>query len=323
MLSETVFRSEDLPPADRFDAWQALMSSTHAPMHLSSENAADFHADQRLIVLGEVSVWPATYQQLVFRRTPKLIRQSDPENCHLSLLLRGSATARWDRNEAAYIANDVHTNDTSVPFEITTSTGPITSIGIEIPKASLGLPWGAAQHVIGRGISARSGMGALLAQFVTQMTSDASAYRSTDAPRLGALLTDLVSALFANSLEAEPQLPPETRSRTLLLGVKTFIRRRLGDCDLTAADIAAAHHISRGHLHRLFQAEGTTVASYIRTQRLEAARRELADPAHASTPIHVIAARWGFRAHPAFTRAFHGAFGTSPKDYRRMQGQDA
>lgn len=57
MLSETVFRSEDLPRAERFDAWQDLLSRTHAPMRLRSDHAGDFRAHQRLIALGEVSLW--------------------------------------------------------------------------------------------------------------------------------------------------------------------------------------------------------------------------------------------------------------------------
>jgi AraC-like DNA-binding protein len=316
MLSETVFDSEDLPVADRFDAWQALMSRTHAPMQLTSEDAADFRAHQRLIALGDVAVWPATFQQLVFRRTPKLVRQSDPENCHLSLLLRGNAVASWNRNEAAYAAYDIHANDTSRPFDIATGAGPITTIGIEVPKALLGLPWGRAQYVIGRRISARDGMGGLLAQFVSHLSADTSAYRPADAPRLGSVLADLVTALFASSLEADDDLSPETRNRTLMLGVKDFIRRHLNDRDLTPSGIAAAHHISRGHLHRLFQAEGTTVASFVRNQRLEAARRQLADPGQAATPVHVIAARWGFKDHASFTRTFRTAYGAPPTEYR-------
>lgn len=318
MLSDTEFRTDDLPASDRFDMWQQLMSRTYAPMCLASDHAADFRAHQRLIGLGEASLWPATFQQLVFRRTPKLIRQSDPENCHLSLLLRGSAVASWSRTEAAYGAYDIHTNDTSLPFEIVTGQGPITTIGIEVPKKSLGLPWGRAQDVIGRPLSGREGLGALLAQFVSQIAADTGAYLAEDAPRLGGVLSDLVTALFAKALDADEHLQPETRNRALVLGVKDFVRRNLWDPDLTPGTVADARRISLSHLHRLFRAEGTTVAGYIREQRLEAARRELADPALAGLPIQAIAARWGFKDHTTFTRSFRAAYGTAPKDYRHM-----
>jgi AraC-like DNA-binding protein len=83
------------------------------------------------------------------------------------------------------------------------------------------------------------------------------------------------------------------------------------------ATIAAAHHIWVSHLHRLFGPRGTTVAAWIRRQRLERARRDLADPALRNVPVHRIAARWGFKGHSSFTRAFRAAYDTAPQDYRR------
>ncbi|MDI5964476.1 helix-turn-helix domain-containing protein [Streptomyces sp. SL13] len=318
MLSETVFRSEDLAVADRFDAWRACMNDTHAPLDLSSDHAADFRAHQRLIRLGEASVWPATFQQLIFRRTPKLIRQSDPEVYHLSLLVKGEARVSWGRQGAAYSAYDFHTNDSGRPYEIWTGAQPITSVGVEVPKALLPLPRNKAGQVLGRRMSGREGIGALLAQFLAQMAADTSAYRPADGPRLGLVLTDLVTALFAHTLDADSSLPPETRTRTLTLRIKSFIRRHLHDPELTPAGIAAAHHISRSYLHRLFQAEDTTVSAYVRHQRLEAARRDLVDPALRTTPVHVIAARWGFPRAADFSRAFRAAYGSTPTSHRHQ-----
>ena len=42
--------------------------------------------------------------------------------------------------------------------------------------------------------------------------------------------------------------------------------------------IAKAHFISTRYVHKLFQPEGTTVSAWIRSRRLEGARRDLADP---------------------------------------------
>jgi AraC-like DNA-binding protein len=316
MLPEAVFSSEELPEADRFDAWRALMSRTHAPLRLESENAADFRAHQRLIDLGAVSVWPATFQQLVFIRTPRLIRTSDPETYHLSLVLKGEAGATWDRRENSLGPFDFHFNDSSRPYEIRTGSGGISSVGVEVPKELLPLPRGTADLAVGRHLSGRDGVGSLLALFLTRLAADTSAYLPTDAPRLGTVLTDLVAAVLAHALDAESALAPETRTSELLLRVKDFIRQNLHDPELTPGRIAAAQHISPGYLHRLFRAETETVASYIRHRRLEGARRDLADPALTGTPIHLIAARWGFPRATDFTRAFRAAYGITPRDHR-------
>ncbi|XVU27081.1 cupin domain-containing protein [Actinoplanes sp. CA-054009] len=188
MLNEDVFDSERLPAGERFDAWREQMSSTHAPMRLESERAADFRAYQRLIGLGAVSMWPARFEQLVFLRTPRLIRQSDPEVYHLSLLRAGAATASWGRRETTYQAGDFHLNDSSRPYEIWTEKGSsISSIGVEIPKVLLPLPPRAVDRAVGRPLSDRIGPGGLLAQFLVRLAADTTLYRPSDAPRLGAV----------------------------------------------------------------------------------------------------------------------------------------
>ncbi|MGH3388856.1 MAG: helix-turn-helix transcriptional regulator [Actinomadura sp.] len=74
--------------------------------------------------------------------------------------------------------------------------------------------------------------------------------------------------------------------------------------------------MSTRHLHRLFEDQGTVVAAWIRSQRLEACRRDLADPALCLVSIGELAARRGFSHPAAFSRAFRTAFGCSPRDYR-------
>lgn len=98
--------------------------------------------------------------------------------------------------------------------------------------------------------------------------------------------------------------------------VRAYVQQRLHDPELTPRSVAAAHHVSVSYLHRIFRDEDETVAAWIRGQRLERARRDLADPALAATPVHVIGARWGFSRASDFTRAFRGAYGVPPSDCR-------
>lgn len=80
--------------------------------------------------------------------------------------------------------------------------------------------------------------------------------------------------------------------------------------------IAAAHHMSLRTLQRLFQEQGITVGSFIRRQRLNRVRRDLADPRLAARPIHAIAACWGYPRPSDLTRAFRAAYGAGPAEYR-------
>ncbi|QXE39519.1 AraC family transcriptional regulator [Streptomyces sp. GMY02] len=299
------------------------MTNVHAPAHLSSAHAIDFSAEMRLVRLGRLCVWPATVQPARMWRTPRLIRQSDPEQYHLTLMLRG--TKRCMLTGRQFGPHEMHMTDTSQPYEVEVvdDHGEIKMIGVEFPKALLPLPADQVNRVVNRRLPGQQGIGVLLTSFLTGLTRHTGCYRPSDGPRLETVLTDLFSAVLAHHLDAETALSPETPQRTLMLRIRSHIRQRLHDQELTPATVAAAHHISTSYLHRLFRNhahdsdhEGTTVAAWIRHQRLEAARRDLADPAQHAIPVHHIGLRWGFSHHAAFTRAFRSVYGMPPRDYR-------
>jgi AraC-like DNA-binding protein len=190
---------------------------------------------------------------------------------------------------------------------------------MEIPKGLLLIPRDKADQVIGHPVSARTGIGALLANNLIKIINDSHAYRESDSLRIATVLVDLASALFAHVLETDGDLEPESWQRTLILRIRDFIDRHLHDPDLNPGAIADAHHISVSYLHRLFQADdGVTVATWIRQQRLERARRVLEDPCLRGVPVHQIATRCGFTDHSVFTRAFRIAFGLPPSEHRHQ-----
>ncbi|SOE16237.1 AraC-type DNA-binding protein [Streptomyces sp. 2323.1] len=318
MLTERLFRTADLPPADRFDCWRELVSGTHAPLDLCSDHRADFLASQRVLDLGAVSVWPTTFQPVCFRRTPKLIRQSDPEGLHLSLSLHGALRAVRGNEETVHGPDSLCVVDTSRPVDVHAgdNSRPHTGVGLEVPKALLPLPRHAFDRVTAVRLSTREGFGALLAQLLSQLAGDTSPYEAADGPRLGTVVVDLLSALLAHALDAGSSLPPETHRQSLVLRIRAFVQQHLHDPQLTPGAIAAAHRISRSYLYRLFEHEEEPIAVWIRRQRLDHARRDLGDPALCTTPIHAIAARWGFPRAADSTRVFRAAYGMPPSDYR-------
>ncbi|MEV0239909.1 AraC family transcriptional regulator [Streptomyces sp. NPDC050674] len=326
----TVFRSDDVPREHRFEYWCELTHRAIAPSHMSSLFADDFWARQRLLELGPVLAWPTAHLPTGFRRTEKLVRQSDPEMYHLSLVLGGGLGFEHVGRAEAYGPNDVWVSDTSRPYEVHVPADlgrqVLTGVGVEFPKALLPLPSARVQRLLGRRLSGREGVGALLTGFLTGLEQQADVLQPSVAPRLGTVLIDLLSAWFAQVLEAEDALPPETRQRALTTRVRTFIRQNLHDPELTPPVIAAAHHISLSHLHQIFKEDtpGETVAAFIRDQRLEGARRDLADANLSSTPVHAIATRWGMVRASDFARAFRSAYGVSPMEYRlRVQARAA
>lgn len=322
MLYETVFRSEDVAPADRFDRWCQHISRSLWPTEMVTDHVSDFRASQRILNLGAVRLCTTEHLPMTVRWTEHLIRQSDPGLYMVTLLLHGSLRVARPGCETAYAAYDLAVHDSSRAACIqTTETGDcdrdkVSEVSALVPKALLPFPGGNADRMITRPMSGRAGMGALFAGFVTRLAKDTSSYQPSDGPRLGTVLIDLMSGLFAHALDGESRLAPEIHRRALTLRIQAFIQQHLRNRHLTPGAVAAAHHISLSYLHRLFQEQGATVSRWIRRQRLERARRDLADPTLRTTPIHAIAIHWGFSHAADFSRAFRTAYGVPPKEYR-------
>ncbi|MFF0729905.1 helix-turn-helix domain-containing protein [Streptomyces sp. NPDC004134] len=321
-MIESMFRTRDLPAQDRFDSWCERMVNLHAPMHLSSDYAADFQAEIRFLQLGAILVWPAVAAPVRLQRTPGLIRKSDPENYNLTYMVRGTKGLIQAGTEGTCTSGDLQIVDSSRPFDChVVARDAVVLVGVEVPKTLVPLPRKKVDRLVTRRLPGKEGTGGLLTGFLTRLVQDSSSFRATDASWLETALIDLFSATLAHELDAEDALSPETRGRTTAMRVRSFIRQHLHDPHLSPGTIAAAHHISVSYLHRLFRSQGTTVAAYIRHQRLEGARRCLEDPGQRTVPIHHIAARWGFTQHPVFTRAFRATYGLTPSDYRHKAAQ--
>ncbi|WP_435604721.1 helix-turn-helix domain-containing protein [Streptomyces sp. bgisy130] len=319
MLIEKAFSTQDVLVSDRLDCWRDHVSQTYTA-EVESDQAVDFAASQRILALGGVRLWTVEHPSMTLRRTQKLIRQSDPGLYHLSLPLTGTMSHSGPDHEADYERYDLVLHDTSRPHLMRAVTsygeGTVSGTGLFVPRQLLPLPENAIDGLLMRRLSGREGVGALLAQFLTQVARDSGSYRPDDGPRLGTVAVDLLSALLAHVLDADSSLPPETHRQALVLRIRAFVQQHLHDPQLTPCTIAAAHHISRSYLYRLFEDEEESIAAWIRGQRLEHARRDLAQTAMRTTPIHAIAARWCFTHAADFTRAFRRAYGMSPREYR-------
>ncbi|MDQ0780141.1 AraC-like DNA-binding protein [Streptomyces aurantiacus] len=319
-MLDKVFDSQDMPVLDRVEAWQEITASALIPNEFIIDRASEFRASLRAADLGGAQVTALTYASMTSRRTPQLIRQSDPEMYAVGLILRGQQVITQDRCEAPLGEGDLVVYSTSHPYAAVVEAGRDTaaSVVVQIPRVLVPVSPNHVDRMLAARMSGHEGVGGLLANFLTHVATDTVPYGPADSQRLGGVLVDLITAWLAHHLDAEDQTPAEPRQHMQFLEVQDFIRRHLGDAELSPGTVATAHHISMRTLHRLFRdyAHGATVSSYIRHQRLARARRDLADP-RLATPVHAIAAHWGFARPADFTRAFRNAYGTTPTEYRQ------
>ncbi len=97
-----------------------------------------------------------------------------------------------------------------------------------------------------------------------------------------------------------------------------YVRRHLYEPDLTAQQIAAAHHISLRYLYKLCERDHLSLESLVVAQRLAAAKAELVSRAGRRQTIAAVAHSCGF-ANPSFFAArFQRTYGLSPREWRRL-----
>ncbi|WP_410814105.1 helix-turn-helix domain-containing protein [Micromonospora sp. 067-2] len=328
MLHRDTVDTTVLPPAERFGMWLDLVARTSAPLRIQSAHEDDFAARADFVDLGPIQLVEYQYPSLDATRTRKLVRQSDPELYVLALTTGGVGTSSQDGRHSEILAGEFTFYDASRPHDVCHhATEPerdqATSIITLIPHAALPLPPQRMAALYGGRMSGSEGIGALLAQFLLQVTGHPEQYHAADANRLGAMALDLATTMLGRHLVAEDAVPTEVRRRALLSQVQAYVHRHLGTVTLTPQVVADAHHISLRSLHRLFEAEESSVATYIRDLRLARCRRDLTDPSLHGQRVQTIAARWGFADKAHFSRAFRAAHGLSPQAYREAHSGPA
>jgi AraC-like DNA-binding protein len=312
-----LIRTSDVPAARRLEAWRRIVCDTLGPLDFRADPDAPLRGEIAAGHLGPVSVGRVqTSTPHSVSRTAGLIRRDSPELYRLALAVAGRPLLLQDGRAAQLSRGEFTIYDFSRPYELAYQSAVQLAV-FSFPRETLALPADVLAELTAVPISAREGTGALAAPLLRRVALDLETYTPASAARLSAVVVNLVTAAIAERGDQTASLSAESRERTLLLGVHAFIEQHLGDADLDPDTVAAAHYISVRYLYRLFEAQSTTVAAWIRHRRLERCRTDLADPACGILPVSAVAARWGLSDAAHFSRLFRRTYGMPPAEYRR------
>ncbi|WP_328743892.1 helix-turn-helix domain-containing protein [Streptomyces sp. NBC_00285] len=317
-----VVSTAQVPPGERFAFWREVSTKLWVPYDLRCDPQVEngFRAHVGISDFGAMQATLLTTMPHSVHRSPKLIRQADPEVLKVGCIVRGGATVTQDGQRADLGVGDLMLFDTSRPFLGKHAPHIPTSqlLLLRFPRSLLPLPDRDVRRLNGVRIPGAHGIGALSSQFLLQLARHMHELSPSDTARLSTLTLDILTTALADALGIQSTLAPHTRQRALMAQIHAFVRDNLGNPDLNPDAIAAAHHISLRYLHKLFHEDKHTVSGWIRERRLEQCRRDLADPRLAARPIHAIAAQWGFISPAHFSQTFRTAYGLSPREFRRQ-----
>jgi AraC-like DNA-binding protein len=312
-----LIRRCDVPAAYRYDAWRSIVCDTLGPLDFRSDPDVPLSGEVEAGHLGPVSVGRVqTATPHSVHRTPGLIRRGSAELYRVVLAMSGNPRLGQDGRAARLRPGEFAVYDFARPYELAYDSAVELAV-FGFPRDLLGLPPESAGRLTAVPIAADQGLGALASPLLRRVVLDMETYGPASAARLCTVMVDLLTAAVAERAGQAESLQIESRERALLFRVHAFIEQHLGEADLSPSLVAAAHHISVRYLYRLFEAEDTTVAAWIRRRRLERCRRDLTDPVLGAVPVSAVAARWGLPDPAHFSRVFRHAYGLPPAEYRR------
>jgi AraC-like DNA-binding protein len=298
----------------RFDSFEQTVADAYGPLALSTDDFAAFRGRIRFTGLGAVQLSEICLgDELVVRRTPRLIRGNAKDYLKVCLPLRGRCLVAQDGREAFLTPGDYVLYDNSRPYSATFGRHFLT---VMIPRDLIRLSPRHLSHVTARRIGGQHGLGALVSSFLRELGNPDTGMLQAGDVYLADAVLDMLAASFAERLSSDATVPAVSGRSELLLRIHAFIETSLSEPYLDVTSVAEAHHISVRQLQKLFESDGCTVTQWIRDRRIEHCRRDLADTRCADIPVGSIAARWGLVNAAYFSRRFKAVHGMTPTEYR-------
>ncbi len=298
-----------------FASWSRALTENELSMALSAKSPEKFRARIRSRSLSGVGLYDMYLTENRGDRTPALLSGDDTRVFGIELQIEGSSVIEQDG-----VSSELHPGD----YTLYDSTRPFARIFdnhsrifvVRFPQNMMSLPAHMLRSITATRLAADESIGVVVSPFLRAIADNMDELRGWAGMRVMHSLIDLVTASLAEQISASDSSRGSARTQEFLR-VCDFITEHLSDAHLTPDVIAAGNFISTRQLHKIFHAERTTVSQWVRDRRLEACRRQLADPSDAALSVSDIAANWGIYDSAHFSRIFKNAYGISPREYRR------
>lgn len=267
-----------------------------------------------LAAVGAIRICAARATPVTIRRTERLAREDEEPAVTLGVQMTGSSLVVQNGRECLLRPGE---------FAVYESIAPYThvfeeAVGyrfIRFPRAALALPDRLLRDVTAVPLGSDNLVARLAFTYFSQLAGSEELHQGVHADAVVEPSVELLRAVLmcrhGSSLLARAPL-----EATLSLRITQYIREHLADPGLSAARIAAAHDISVRHLYAVLSRSGISLGDWIRTRRLAACRRELADPNGRLRTIAAIGRSWGFVEASHFSKVFKQAYGISPRAWR-------
>jgi acetamidase/formamidase/AraC-like DNA-binding protein len=302
------------PLSNQMEAWRAALASFSLDCRLA--DGVSLHSGELAIKSSStgarVAMLRSTAQEIVSAGRPV----SGKTHPHILIIyhVSGRGRTRAQRGACEFADGDISICDLEVAWSMELRDDFEMFI-LEVPRERLFGRLGRNRielpTVLGATIAA-----AAARPVMRTLAGNLSALEQADLATGEIAVTELVAGALLGETKSVAETVTQVQAAHLRR-VYAAIEARLGDPNLSMADIASQESLSQRYLQRLFERQETTFSNYVRERRLERCCVDLVDAKHADQAIADIGYRWGFRDQASFSRAFSAAYGVSPRSFRK------
>jgi hypothetical protein len=266
-------QSAAFPERDRIEAVREAVCRPIMSVDVEPLSGA-FEFDLSLYAMADFGIGVGDMSPVRCTRTRAIMQNDD---VILTCLLRGRLTVQQrDREavvgvgEAVFVSNDVPGVATSHTYtricNLRFCRSRLQSMSLDIDAA------------LGRTVAQDNGALRLLSGYAEVM-KDTNALVTPELRRIvAAHFYDLAALIIGASADVAHMAQGSGVRAARLRAIQNDIRNNLTQGGLSVNDIAARHGLSPRYVQMLFEAQGSTFSGFVLEQRLDLARRMLANP---------------------------------------------
>lgn len=298
--------TSEVSARDRVARWSDALAAVCGRLHADPLGAPTLDGRMVFGSVGRLRIGHIVASQHRVGLTPALAR-TEPHAVAKVIVQTVGTSVYEQRGERVTIGpGDCLAYDVSQPHMITSSE-TTEHLVVIIPRDLVAERGVRLDKLSAQQFSGRTGVGRLGAELVESTLGELETITPACEADLAASILNLVFLPLASAAQGRD---------ALRFKIKSYIRDRIRDPELSIEQIAEALHCSKRYLHLAFGECDLTIADFIRATRLDACKAEL--ERRPDRTISEIAFAWGFSSSAHFSRLFRQRFGHAPSAPRRV-----
>lgn len=307
------FSTADVSASDRTAMWGALIQDINFSFAFRPADDRPYSGALRRYAVDDFQVVAFDEGQAEFHRDDDHIRTDGIGVFEVFAPTRGRCVVEQFGSAEECGPGSMFFVDAAAPFRLT-QQGRMAGVILKTSRAAMERYLPGVESMCGRVVDGRQGLPRVTRDMLRSIGGQGDSLQMPQFESACHHLMDLMAMIVDGARDlnvADGRVRGATLAR-----LKAHIREHAADPRLGTGDVAAAFGLSERYVQMLFQGDGTTVRDYVRRQRLDEARRQLANPARRDRTITEIAYASGFSSSAHFSTAFRMQYGLSPREFR-------